>query len=138
LKQGIQIQYKYKGRTDEKQGISFKKDTICFKGSEVDRKFSLTGLEKVLEFQRTQTLKLEQTQKQKLGLMQSPSRDKILSRQDSRTILSQGKKKDLSHDRGKGLEKTINILLKPEKNNDQIPRELLQEAEPRRRFRISR
>lgn len=38
--QGISIEYKYKGQTDEVQGISFKKGEHSFKGSDVDRKFS--------------------------------------------------------------------------------------------------
>lgn len=46
LKQkGISIEYKRKGQTDEVQGISFKKGEHCFKGSEIDRKFSYSKLE---------------------------------------------------------------------------------------------
>ncbi len=40
--QGIETQYKYKGQTTEKQGVSFKIGEDCFKGSKVDRKFSLS------------------------------------------------------------------------------------------------
>lgn len=54
LRLGIKTQYKYKGQTQEKQGVSFMNDNICFKGSQVDRKFSLVGLEKTLELQRRQ------------------------------------------------------------------------------------
>jgi hypothetical protein len=39
-KQGISIEYKLKGQTNEVQGISFKKGSHSFKGSDVDRKFS--------------------------------------------------------------------------------------------------
>lgn len=38
--QGISIEYKYKGQTDQVQGVSFKKGEHSFKGSDVDRKFS--------------------------------------------------------------------------------------------------
>ena len=38
--QGISIARKYKGDTDEVQGISFRKGEHSFKGSEIDRKFS--------------------------------------------------------------------------------------------------
>jgi len=38
--QGISIEYKLKGQTDEVQGVSFKKGEHSFKGSDVDRKFS--------------------------------------------------------------------------------------------------
>jgi hypothetical protein len=46
LKQkGISIEYKYKGQTNEVQGISFKKREFSFKGSEIDRKFSYSKLD---------------------------------------------------------------------------------------------
>jgi hypothetical protein len=57
LKQGIEVQYKYKAGTDELQGISFKKGVYCFKGSKVDRKFSVAGLQKILS---ENTLKQQQ------------------------------------------------------------------------------
>ncbi|NDV96425.1 hypothetical protein D0T84_16105 [Dysgonomonas sp. 521] len=38
--QGISIEYKHKGHTDEVQGVSFKKGEYSFKGSDIDRKFS--------------------------------------------------------------------------------------------------
>ncbi len=47
-KQGISIEYKHKGQTDEVQGISFKKGEHSFKGSEIDRKFSYSKLDAVL------------------------------------------------------------------------------------------
>lgn len=45
--QGVAIEYKYKGLTDEVQGISFKKGEHSFKGSEIDRKFSYSKLDTV-------------------------------------------------------------------------------------------
>lgn len=49
LKQrGISVEYKFKGQSDEVQGISFKKGEHCFKGSDVDRKFSYGKLDVVL------------------------------------------------------------------------------------------
>lgn len=39
-RQGIAIHYKYRNGTDEVQGISFEKDSVKFKGSEIDRSFS--------------------------------------------------------------------------------------------------
>ena len=47
-KQGISIEYKLKGQTNEVQGVSFKKDRHSFKGSDVDRKFSYSKLDTVL------------------------------------------------------------------------------------------
>jgi hypothetical protein len=46
--QGISIEYKYKGQTDEIQGISFRKGEYSFKGSEIDRNFSYSKLDAVL------------------------------------------------------------------------------------------
>ena len=45
--QGVAIEYKYKGQTDEVQGVSFKKGEHSFKGSEIDRKFSYSKLDTV-------------------------------------------------------------------------------------------
>src|SRR5205823_7834857 len=56
LKQGIDTLYKYKGQTQEKQGLSFKIEKDCFKGSKIDRKFSLGNLEKILAVQQKQVL----------------------------------------------------------------------------------
>jgi hypothetical protein len=47
-KQGISIEHKRKGQTDEIQGISFKKDKHSFKGSDIDRKFSYSKLDAIL------------------------------------------------------------------------------------------
>jgi hypothetical protein len=47
-KQGISINYKYKGQTDEVQGISFRKGEHCFKGSDIDRQFSYSRLDAIL------------------------------------------------------------------------------------------
>ncbi|MDH6311601.1 hypothetical protein M2137_000351 [Parabacteroides sp. PFB2-10] len=47
--QGISIEYKHKGQTDEVQGISFKKGEHSFKGSDVDRKFSYGKLNILLD-----------------------------------------------------------------------------------------
>src|SRR5699024_3516662 len=54
-KLGIATIYKYKGKTNERQGISFKIGKDCFKGSKIDRKFSLGNLEKYFSFQQQQS-----------------------------------------------------------------------------------
>ncbi len=46
---GVTLSYKYKGQTKEVQGISFAKDGISFKGSEVDRSFSYTKIDAQLK-----------------------------------------------------------------------------------------
>lgn len=44
-KDGIQIRFKYKGKTNEVQGISFTKREYSFKGSEIDRNLSYSKLD---------------------------------------------------------------------------------------------
>lgn len=46
MKQNIETLYKYKGQTKELQGISFKIGEYKYKGSEIDRKFSVKNLDK--------------------------------------------------------------------------------------------
>jgi len=46
--QGISIEYKRRRQTDEVQGISFKKERHSFKGSDVDRNFSYSKLDAIL------------------------------------------------------------------------------------------
>jgi hypothetical protein len=48
MAQGIHTQYKYKGQTQELQGISFRIGKDRFKGSQIDRKFSPGNLQKAL------------------------------------------------------------------------------------------
>jgi hypothetical protein len=53
----IAIAYKYKGKTDEVQGISFKKGEYSFKGSDIDRSFSHSKLNSRLLANNAQTEK---------------------------------------------------------------------------------
>jgi len=52
MAKGIHTQCKYKGQTQELQGISFRIGKDRFKGSQIDRKFSLAGLQRTLAAQR--------------------------------------------------------------------------------------
>ena len=45
---GIQTMFKYKGKSDVVQGLSFSKDGLTFKASEIDRSFSYSKLDKQL------------------------------------------------------------------------------------------
>jgi hypothetical protein len=47
-KKNIETLYKYKGQTKELQGISFRIGNFKYKGSEIDRKFSVKNLEKAI------------------------------------------------------------------------------------------
>lgn len=46
---GVETDFKYKGGTGEVQGIRFVKDGLSFKGSEIDRGFSWSRLDAVLD-----------------------------------------------------------------------------------------
>lgn len=44
-RQGIEMEFKYKGQTSEVQGVRFVKDGLSYKGSQVDRAFSFSKLD---------------------------------------------------------------------------------------------
>lgn len=46
---GIELVYKLKRTTREIEGVSFRYDNVCFKGSKIDRKFSFGNLKKAFE-----------------------------------------------------------------------------------------
>ena len=56
LTQNIETLYKYKGQTKELQGISFMLGNYKYKGSEIDRKFSVLKLQKLIEQQQSKGL----------------------------------------------------------------------------------
>ena len=104
--QGIETQYKYKGQTIEKQGVSFKIGEDCFKGSKVDRKFSLSNLEKTIVI--NQKLSMEVRQKPSLLLRKPTNENSSFSSQSPTTSLT----RNISE----SIEKVAEILLKPEQN----------------------
>lgn len=48
-KQGVEIQFKYKGKSDEVQGIVFTMNGYSFSGSKIDRRFSYSKIDAALE-----------------------------------------------------------------------------------------
>ena len=100
-KQGIETLYKYKGQTTELQGISFKIGEYKFKGSEIDRKFSINNLQRTME---------QQVQKPLLHSSIS-HREKL----DFEYELSQNKNQKSN------TENIIEQLFKPEESNYQLP-----------------
>ncbi|QIK58339.1 relaxase/mobilization nuclease domain-containing protein [Dysgonomonas sp. HDW5A] len=62
--QGISIAYKYKGQTDEVQGISFRKGEHTFKGSDIDRQFSYSKLNNLFQQNHNQKQHISQKQAQ--------------------------------------------------------------------------
>lgn len=134
LKQGIQVQYKFKGQTTEKQGISFKKGELRFKGSEIDRKFSLAGLQKTLS--QNQIQRQHQNVTQTGSFYHSPRQTKVLPKP---LASHSGPNSDPSSQLGTWLGAAIKELLQPlpsgEGGGGGVPYELTQEAEERRRKR---
>ena len=51
-KQGVEIQFKYKGKSDEVQDIVFTMNGYSFSGSKIDRRFSYSKIDDVLERNR--------------------------------------------------------------------------------------
>jgi hypothetical protein len=142
LSLGIETQYKHKGQTQEKQGISFKMGDVCFKGSQVDRKYSLSGLQKMFGQQKLQQVEAAR-QTQKGDRINPPARQKAIPSGEASSAYSQtpGQKliHDLGQDLGKGLGQMIGELMKDEYSGDGgIPYELSQEAELRRKKKKKR
>ena len=124
MKLGIETQYKYKGQTNEKQGVSFRMNKICFKGSQVDRKYSFTGLQKIFDLQQKQVLMQEQKLQQLVALKERW--EKVDSRQTTPTQQSEDSPE-------KELSKIIKGLLRPEPMSDSMPKELTQSEELKRK-----
>jgi hypothetical protein len=63
IKENIQLKFKYKGQSGEVQGISFVKGEYLFKGSEIDRNYSYSKLNAVLnEDRQSQQIQAQQSQ----------------------------------------------------------------------------
>jgi len=58
------MEFKYKGNTNEVQGIRFIKDNQLFKGSEIDRSFSWSRLDAALDHNHVTSLENDVSQKQ--------------------------------------------------------------------------
>ena len=51
-KQGVEIQFKYKGKSDEVQGIVFTMNGYSFSGSKIDRRFSYSKIDEAMNANR--------------------------------------------------------------------------------------
>lgn len=102
-KKNIETLYKYKGQTKELQGISFKIGDFKYKGSEINRNFSLKNLEKAIYSHRLNT----------------PIKPSIATSNSNRNS-----KEDIVPEIKKSLGKDTNILLpviNPQENNQPLP-----------------
>lgn len=55
-RQGVEVRFKYKGRTDEVQGVIFVKNGYHFNGSKVDRRFSYSKIDAALQRNRQEVV----------------------------------------------------------------------------------
>lgn len=51
-KQGVEMQFKYKGKSDEVRGVVFSKNGYSFSGSKIDRRFSYSKIDAALSANR--------------------------------------------------------------------------------------
>ncbi|MEO7049435.1 MAG: hypothetical protein ABI091_29290, partial [Ferruginibacter sp.] len=105
VKQKIETLYKYKGQTNELQGISFMLGNFKYKGSEIDRNFSIKNLQRILENQ------------QQLGAIARPQ--SLLAKR------SEIPANDLQRNMSISKENLLNNLLNPVQINEPINHSLL-------------
>jgi hypothetical protein len=138
--QGIDTQFKYKGQTQEIQGVSFKTGNYSFKGSQIDRKFSFAGLQKALIDGIKENIdnvpdQIEETI-QSNGTKETFRKIHSLSKRNSKHTSS-----DDSYNRAANVLKQMNNvlddLLKPEQTDDHLPYELTQEGYRRKKKKQS-
>jgi Relaxase/Mobilisation nuclease domain len=126
FKLGITMHYKYKCRTSQKQGVSFKLGKYAFKGSEIDRNFSYSKLENTISVQN------KQSPLQQINLSERPSVNLIHS-------LSQlSHNSETSNTISSTIQKTLEQLLRQEQEFERIPYEISQISEIKRRQRRHR
>ena len=103
-KENIETLYKYKGQTNELQGISFKIGDYKYKGSQIDRKFSINNLQKILAMQKFARLSY------------SPA-DSFYSKS-----ISQKQQPEINKQLSKDMN-ILNELMKPEQRDQLLPSE---------------
>ncbi len=103
--ENIETLYKYKGETNELQGISFKLEEFKYKGSKIDRKFSLRNLQKIIHQQQIQSL------------LKSPSNSSVSK------LLSQKTNLEINKDQRES-KSIVEQLMKPEQSDQFLPHQL--------------
>jgi hypothetical protein len=134
--QGIDTQFKYKGQTQEIQGVSFKIGKYSFKGSQVDRKFSFAGLQKALSQGINE--EIEQVQKQKEKAIQTQSTKQVFrkihaSKRTSQKLIEDTTAGEKIGELLNGANKILEDLLKRESTDQSLPYELTQEGSLRKK-----
>lgn len=72
-RQGVEVRFKYKGQTDEVQGVVFTKNGYHFNGSKVDKRFSYSKIDAVLQSNRSEERMGLTTQAYKIVTPSAPS-----------------------------------------------------------------
>lgn len=136
-KLGIEMQYKYKGQTAEKQGVSFKIGNDCVKGSKVDRRFSLGNLQKSLGIKQHQAEEihhseeeLTESQAKNIGHKLVRAAHTLRQQASASTPISGGKEQ--SNEIAKEIGKLFEKLLTTEPTQEEDPNVFLIEQ---RRYR---
>lgn len=124
----IEMQYKYKGQTNEKQGVSFKMGKYCFKGSEIDHKFSFGNLQKTIALNQKQELK-HTSETQSAATENRKPAIKFTLKQRTKTKVGKDEGHKQLSDKTKSL---MEMLIKPEQTDEQLPYELMQQGYQRK------
>jgi hypothetical protein len=136
-KLGIDIQYKYKSHSQEKQGISFKIGNFCFKGSQVDRKYSLAGLERALAHHNKEIVEQEQNVKPEKSQAQIKDPKQALQKiMQQKNTADDGK--SIASDMAKAMGNIMDDLLKTEETHESIPYEFTYKGHLRKQKKKSR
>lgn len=115
-RQGIETLYKYKGQTEELQGVSFRIGKFKYKGREIDRQFSIKNLEKAIG----KNLVMKQGNRQSLQLRE----------RQQKTISAM---LEMKHSRRPTI---LEELMRPEQTNNYPPHELLQKKRKQKRHHL--
>ena len=102
VKENIETLYKYRGQTNELQGISFKIGDYKYKGSEIDRKFSVKNLGKTIN-------------RQSIG--KGFNQTTVTS---NSKLLSQGKHPEIKNKKNES-KNIVELLMKPEQRDQSLP-----------------
>jgi hypothetical protein len=139
--QGIDTQFKYKGQTQEIQGVSFKTGNYSFKGSQVDRKYSFAGLQKSLAQGISTDIEYGYDPKEEV-IKPKDNKHLLQKIHKSRNRISQRSTPDntpqqMDNNLINGMGKAVEILLKTESTEESLPYELTQQSYLRKKKKKS-
>ena len=112
-KENIETLFKYKGQTTQLQGVSFKVGSYKYKGSEIDRKFSVGNLEKTIQQGLSKNLKQTRAESVAKLLPKFDHQNHGIHKEHSRSI--------------------ADLLMKPEKTPEQVPQEFKIQKHPKKK-----